>query len=62
MKNIIITLSIFLLGIVSIFLGVAKVNLSDILIEGTNSNNIIFLSRVPRTISIVVAGFGMSIC
>ncbi|MGL6168777.1 MAG: ABC transporter permease, partial [Fusobacteriaceae bacterium] len=46
----------------SIFLGVASVNLSDIFIDGSNSNNIIFLSRVPRTISIIAAGFGMSIC
>ncbi|MGL5964511.1 MAG: iron chelate uptake ABC transporter family permease subunit, partial [Fusobacteriaceae bacterium] len=61
MKNIIMTISIIFLAIISIFLGVASVNLSDILVEGSNSNNIIFLIRVPRTISIIAAGFGMSI-
>ncbi|MGL6167906.1 MAG: iron chelate uptake ABC transporter family permease subunit, partial [Fusobacteriaceae bacterium] len=62
MKNIAITTIIIFFGIISIFLGVASVNLSDIFIDGSNSNNIIFLSRVPRTISIIAAGFGMSIC
>lgn len=62
MKNFIITAFIIFLSIISIFLGVATVNLSDIFVQGTNSNNIIFLSRIPRTISIITAGFGMSIC
>lgn len=62
MKNVVMTISIIFLAIISIFLGVATVNLSDILVEGSNSNNIIFLSRIPRTISIIAAGFGMSIC
>ncbi|MGL5544041.1 MAG: ABC transporter permease [Cetobacterium sp.] len=62
MKNFTITAFIIFLAIVSIFLGVATVNVSNIFVEGTNSNNIIFLSRIPRTISIITAGFGMSIC
>ena len=62
MKNFIITAFIIFLSIICIFLGVATVNLSDIFVQGTNSNNIIFLSRIPRTISIITAGFGMSIC
>ena len=62
MSNIIITILILILSVISVFFGVATVNFSEILIEGTNSNNIIFLSRIPRTISIISAGFGMSIC
>ncbi|MEG2295947.1 MAG: iron chelate uptake ABC transporter family permease subunit [Oscillospiraceae bacterium] len=62
MKNIALIIVVLILSILSIFIGVATIDVSEIWIAGSISNKIIFLSRLPRTISIVVSGFGISIC
>ena len=62
MNNVIISILIIILSIISIFYGVATMSLEDLFVQGSNSNTIFLLSRIPRTISIVTAGFGMSIC
>lgn len=62
MNSAIISILIIILSIISVFYGVASIELTEIFQYGTNSNNILMLSRIPRTISIITAGFGMSIC
>lgn len=49
------------LAISSIFIGVQNINVIDILYGDVSKINIILLSRLPRLISIIVAGVGMSI-
>ncbi len=49
------------LAIASIFIGVQNITLTDILQWNQDEMNIIILARLPRLISIVVAGVGMSV-
>ena len=53
---------LILLSIASIFIGVKDISPLDIFTLGEEEIQIIVLSRLPRLISIIVAGFGMSIC
>ncbi len=52
---------LIILSIVSIFIGVKEISLSDIFYLRKDKIQILFLSRFPRLISIIVAGIGMSI-
>ncbi len=61
MKKGYLVLVLILLSIVSIFIGVKEISLSDILYLNYDKIQILFLSRFPRLISIIVAGMGMSI-
>lgn len=47
--------------VASIWIGVGSLRLSEIFVSGSNSNLIFFDSRMPRTISLIIAGFGLSI-
>lgn len=51
-----------ILALISTFIGVANISLNELLNFQSQSFNIILLSRIPRTISIIATGFGMSIC
>ena len=62
MYNIVVTVALLLLAMISTLLGVASTEINEIFVQGRHSYNIYIFSRMPRTISIIVAGFGMSIC
>ncbi|MGL4570763.1 MAG: ABC transporter permease [Clostridium sp.] len=50
---------VIILSIVSLFIGVTNINIFSM---GQDEINILLISRIPRLISILVAGCGMSIC
>lgn len=62
MYSLYISLVLVVLAIISTGLGVATTELSEIFIRESHSYNIFIYSRIPRTISLIVAGFGLSIC
>ncbi len=55
-------LLLFVLSVVSLFLGVSSVNLQGLLNFEGNQWQIFAISRVPRLISILIAGMSLSIC
>lgn len=59
MKKGYLIISIFILSIISLFIGVADINIFSM---EKGDLNILLISRIPRLISILVAGCGMSIC
>lgn len=61
MKNGYLIVALILLSIVSIFIGVSDVGLSDLVDFSNDGIHILLVSRIPRLISILVAGAGMSI-
>lgn len=62
MKKSIPIIILILLSIVSIFVGVSNISVSDILTLNMDKIYIVMISRVPRLISVIITGFGMSIC
>lgn len=62
MKKVFLFLGLILLSVFSLFIGVKNITLQGILKGDTQSLQIFLISRVPRLISILVAGIGMSIC
>lgn len=60
MKNSYMIVVLIILSVVSLFIGVKELSLTDILNFNENIQ-ILFLSRIPRLISIIIAGVGMSI-
>ena len=61
MKKRYLVLILVVLSLASIFIGVKEVNLGDLLRLNEEQIQILILSRLPRLISIIVAGMGMSI-
>ncbi|MEN1938097.1 ABC transporter permease [Paenibacillus sp. 102] len=61
MKKRYLFIMLIILSIASIFIGVKDVNLSDILHWDQEKMQIVFISRLPRLISIIVAGVSLSI-
>ncbi|MBE5108204.1 ABC transporter permease [Bacillus thuringiensis] len=61
MKKRYLFIMLIVLSVASIFIGVKDVSLNDILHWDQDKMQIIFLSRLPRLISIVVAGVSLSI-
>ncbi len=59
--KVILTLTVILLSLVSLTIGAEKIIWSEALKTGTFSNVLLFKSRIPRTISLLISGFGMSI-
>lgn len=55
-------LLLLILSLVSVFVGASNVTLSSILNGDIDQLFILFTSRIPRLLSILVAGVGMSIC
>ncbi len=53
---------LLLLSIVSLFLGVSTVNLQGLLAFDGNQWQIFLISRLPRLVSILIAGASLSIC
>lgn len=61
MKKRYLVLALIILSISSIFIGVKTISLLDILYFNEEKIQILLLSRLPRLISIIVAGMSMSI-
>jgi iron complex transport system permease protein len=61
MKKRYLIILLIILSIISIFIGVIDINVSGILNMKQEDLQILFLSRLPRLISIITAGVGMSI-
>ena len=62
MKKILLFLVLIILSVVSLFLGAKSITFIDVLKGNTQSLQIFLISRVPRLVSILVAGVGMSVC
>lgn len=62
MKKRYLLIVLILLSITSLFIGVNDITLMDIVSYNKEKVDIFFISRVPRLVSILLAGLGMSIC
>lgn len=62
MKKVLLLVAFIFFAIFSISIGVININFSEIFISGSQANTVILLSRLPRTISIILSGFSISIC
>ncbi|MCE9674471.1 ABC transporter permease [Paraclostridium bifermentans] len=62
MKKRYLLIVLILLSITSLFIGVNDITLMDIVSYNKERVDIFFISRVPRLVSILLAGLGMSIC
>ncbi len=49
-------------GIISLFIGVIRINLDDIFSLSTTQLEIILLTRIPKLIAILLTGMSLSIC
>ena len=61
MKKKYLVLILIILSVLSIFVGVTDIKLADIFALESTKIEILLTSRVPRLVSIVVAGIGLSI-
>lgn len=61
MKKRYLLLVLIVLSIISIFIGVREMSIQDVLNFNNEKMQIVFLSRIPRLMSIIVAGMSMSI-
>ncbi len=61
MKKRYLFLILILLSIASIFIGVSNISIKDIFELNIDKLEVIFISRLPRLIAIIVAGVGLSI-
>lgn len=61
MKKRYLFIILFILSIISIFIGVSNISIQDVLSFNLDKIHIILVSRLPRLISIIVAGIGLSI-
>ena len=61
MKKRYLLVLLILLSIISLFIGVRKISLQDILRFEDAAMRTMVLSRIPRLISLILAGMGMSI-
>lgn len=61
MKKRYLFLILIILSLISIFIGVKDINIQDILNFNETEMQIVLLSRLPRLMSIIVAGMSMSI-
>lgn len=62
MKKRYLGIAIIILSIISLFLGAKNVGFLEVISGNRESLEIMIISRVPRLISILVSGIGMSIC
>ncbi|MGL4741593.1 MAG: ABC transporter permease [Sarcina sp.] len=61
MKKRFLILAIIILAVLSIFIGVHDISLKDIIIGNQEKISVLFISRIPRLLSLVLAGVGLSI-
>lgn len=56
-----LTTVLFLSTIISLFVGVADISMADIINQNTEKLRLVFISRIPRTASLIIAGIGLSV-
>lgn len=61
MKKKYLAITLILLSLISLFIGVSNISIKDILAGDSSKIQIILISRLPRLISIIIAGMGLSI-
>lgn len=61
MKKRYLILILIVLSFISLFIGVSDIKITDIFALNTDKIEVLLISRVPRLLSIVVAGIGLSI-
>lgn len=61
MKKRYLILALIILSFVSIFIGVYDINFKDILAGNTDKIEVLLISRLPRLLSIIFAGVGLSV-
>ncbi len=62
MKLIYLIISFIVLSITSLFIGVQNISVLDIFQLTEEQAHVLLVSRVPRLVSIILAGVGMSVC
>jgi iron complex transport system permease protein len=62
LKTTLLIFVLLLFSILSLFVGVADISISDIFRWDMDKISIVSLSRIPRTISLILAGIGLSVC
>lgn len=58
----ILVITLLVLSILSMFVGVTELNITDIFTLTEHQQEIIFSSRIPRTVSIIIAGAALAVC
>lgn len=53
---------LIVLSIISMFVGVSQIHISDIFSLSDNQMSILIHSRMPRTVSIIIAGASLAVC
>ena len=61
MRGPILFLIFIVLSILSLFIGVSQLGLADIFHLSAEQRNILFSSRVPRTVSIIISGSSLAL-
>ena len=61
MKKRYLAIALVILSFISLFIGVSNISIKDILAGDRSKMQIILISRLPRLISIIIAGMGLSI-
>ncbi|MDD4776673.1 MAG: iron chelate uptake ABC transporter family permease subunit [Fermentimonas sp.] len=61
MRITVLTLILIILAILSLFVGVADVTVADIINRDIDKISLIYVSRLPRTATLILAGIGMSV-
>ncbi len=61
-RHLVLIIVLVVLSIISLFLGVKSISIADILSGNKESLMVFAVSRVPRLISILIAGITMSVC
>ncbi|MBS4175640.1 ABC transporter permease [Bacillus sp. FJAT-49736] len=62
MRKMILILIFFVLALISLFVGVKNITPFDLFHLSEEQQDILLISRLPRLISIIIAGISMSIC
>src|SRR5690606_21215162 len=60
-RRIALVFALLAISVLSLFIGVADLSINDILNADTDKLFILSVSRFPRTISLVLAGIGLSV-
>lgn len=61
MRVLILTIILTALAVISLFVGVADITLTDIINLKVDKLELIMISRIPRTAALILAGVGMSV-
>src|SRR5699024_4745457 len=57
-----LVIALIILSVASVFIGVSDISIFDIFTLTERQIQVLFISRIPRLFSILIAGMSMSIC